>query len=165
MPEESKKPQFTPLMFETFLKAAEHATGTGIFRSLIVKNEETGEILDILKDGEYSCSFFVSGLLALCKFLPEPCTTVASLEKQLAESKWIKIDSEKIKKGDIIIWEEVAFEDGSRNRHVGIAVSETEAVSTSYQTKVVVQHRITFDMNTNGEPKRRIESVFRYIEK
>lgn len=165
MPEESKKPQFTPLTFETFLKAAEHAPGTGIFRSLIVKNEETGEVLDILKDGEYSCAFFISGLLALCKFLPEPCTTVASLEKQLTESEWIKIDSEKTKKGNIIIWEEIVFEDGSRNRHAGIAVSETEAVSTSYQTRVIVRHHITFGTNTNDEPKRRIESVFRYIGK
>lgn len=160
MNEQVKKPQMTPLYFETFVRAAENAPGTGLFRSLIVRNE-AGKEIDVLQDGEYSCAYFVSSLLLLAKFLSEPCTTVDSLEKRLTEAWWEKRGTDGILAGDVLIWERETFSDGTSNRHAGIAISATEAVSTSYIIKNVERHHITFGSNPDKSPKRSIESVFR----
>lgn len=160
MDEQARKPQFVTLHFETFVRAAKNAPGTGLFRSLIVR-DGTGKESDILADGEYSCAYFVSSLLALAKFLPEPCATVDSLERRLVEAGWEKRGADGILAGDIVIWAREAFADGTSNRHAGIAVSPSEAVSTSYITKNVERHHITFGSNPDRFPKRSIESVFR----
>lgn len=153
-------PKPTPLRFETFVRAAENAPGTRIFRSLLVRDAE-GKEYDVLADGEYSCAYFVSSLLALAGFLPEPVATVDSLEKRLAEAGWEKRAPEGIEPGDVLIWAPETFADGTSNRHAGIAVSPAEAVSTNYMTKAVARHHVTFGRNQDGSPKREIESVFR----
>lgn len=115
MDEQVKKPQMTPLYFETFVRAAENASGTGLFRSLIVRNE-AGKEIDVLQDGEYSCAYFVSSLLSLAKLLPQPVATVDSLERRLVEAGWEKRDADGMLAGDIIIWARETFSDGTSNR-------------------------------------------------
>jgi len=158
---QKSKPQFTHLMFESFIKAAENAQGSAIFQSLIVKDNKTGKISDVLKGGEYSCAFFVSGLLTLFNFFEKPCATVTSLEKQLNEKGCREINESKIRPGDIIIWEEMVFKNGTRHRHAGIAVSISDAVSTNHHSKVVERNHLTFGVDKGGQPNRNIEKIFR----
>lgn len=142
---------------ETYIKLLENSPGTRMFNSAFVRFVDTGEKKDILNDGEYSCAFFVTGILSMFGILDEPSATVATTKKKLLEKAWTVVGGESVA-GDVLFWEESMFEDGSLNMHVGFALSATEAVSTSYKEKMVVRHDITF----NGT--RKIDLVLRAPE-
>ena len=145
---------------ETYIKMIENSVGTKLFNSIIIKNE-TGEVQDLLNDGEYSCALFVSSVLVLHLLLPRARTTVANLEKELTDHKsFIEVPKESIETGDVIFWESVTYEDGSQNRHVGFAISSHEAISTNYIEKCVVRHATDKEIENTGKI-RKIEKVFR----
>ncbi len=54
----------------------ENAISARLFNSLFVRYEDSGETKDVCNDGEYSCAFFVSGLLTLTGYLERPHATV-----------------------------------------------------------------------------------------
>ncbi len=140
----------------------ENSIGNKLFNSIIVK-EEDGTIRDLLNDGEYSCALFVSSILFLHSFTHKSRSTVMNLEKDLLENSLFKIIPENsIEQGDVIIWESVTYEDGSQNRHIGFAISDSEAISTSYIEKCVVKHSINKKIENSGEI-RKIEKVFRPV--
>jgi hypothetical protein len=107
-----------------------------------------------LNDGEYSCAFFVSSLLALAGYLPKPNTTVVGLRARLKESSFTEIPADSIEPGDVIFWEKIVFPDGSANEHVGFALDNTRAVSTSYKKKEVVEHPMNLPGNLSTEPRK-----------
>ena len=78
-------PNILRLPKETLVRMIKNAPDTKLFNSLFVRYLNTGEIKDVCNDGEYSCAFFVSGLLTLAGYLPRPHGTVAGLRKKLQE--------------------------------------------------------------------------------
>jgi hypothetical protein len=148
---------------ESYIKMIENSVGNKLFNSIIVK-EDDGTIKDLLNDGEYSCALFVSSILFLHSFTLKTRSTVNNLEKDLSENPIFKIiEDGSIKAGDVIIWESVTYEDGSQNRHIGFAISDTEAISTSYIEKCVIKHPINKQIENTGEI-RKIEKVFRLVQ-
>ena len=126
---------------QTLVKMIENAVGTKVFNSLFVEYKDSGEIKDVCNDCEYSCAFFVSGLLTLTGFIPRPHATVKSLRKTLQEALFKTISSlEESRPGDIVFWEKIVFENGLENEHVGFLLSKDRAVSTSYKKHCVVEH-------------------------
>lgn len=149
------------LQKETYLKMIENSVGSRLFNSAFVRFKDSGETKDICNDGEYSCAFFASGVLQLVKMIDGASATVNSLSKKLQESSvWRQVDD--INPGDVIFWEEIIFSDGSKNKHVGFALNNKEAISTDYKKKEVTKHHITFGENKDGTPKRKIASIYRY---
>jgi hypothetical protein len=146
---------------ETYLKMLTNSINTKLFNTIIVK-DELGEVKDILNDGEYSCALFVSSILFLHSLTYKTRSTVLNLEKDLSENPlFIQISNQsEIESGDVLIWESVTYEDGSQNRHVGFAISDTEAVSTNYIEKCVTKHPINKEIENTGEV-RKIEKIFR----
>lgn len=144
----------TPLPKETLLALIKNAPGSKLFKSLIVYDTATNVSRDVLNDGEYSCAFFVSSLLALAGYLPKPNTTVVGLRARLKESSFMEIPADGIEPGDVIFWEKIVFPDGSANEHVGFALDNTRAVSTSYKKKEVVEHPINLPGNLSTEPRK-----------
>lgn len=146
---------------ETYIKMVENAVGSRMFNSILVK--ENDEIRDLLNDGEYSCAVFVSSVLTLQQLLAKPRTTVKNLEADIAESThFTEVPNGNVQPGDILFWESVTYEDGTANRHVGIAVSHTEAVSTNYIQKCVTRHPLQTEVENTGA-LRQIERLFRPI--
>lgn len=144
---------------DTYVKMIENSINTKLFNSIIIKEDEVTK--DLLNDGEYSCALFVSGILFLNLLIPRTRTTVNNLEKDLIEYKnFIEVPSDDIQDGDIVFWESVTYEDGSQNRHVGFAISNTEAISTNYIKKCVVKHPLHKEIENTGEI-RKVEKVFR----
>ena len=144
-------------LFQTYLKMIENSPGTKLFNSAFVEDVRTGEVRDVLNDGELSCAFFVSGVLSLLGLMDRPHSTVKTVIDTLRGSKnWKEFDKKSLKNGDIIVWEVVTFEDGTQNEHIGFCLDTNKAVSTSYIEKSVVLHSIDFD------GKRKIEKIFRY---
>lgn len=145
---------------KSYIKMIENSIGNKLFNSIIIK-EEDGTIRDLLNDGEYSCALFVSSILFLHSLTHKSRSTVMNLEKDLLENSLFTIVSENtIEPGDVIIWESVTYEDGSQNRHIGFAISDTEAISTSYIEKCVVRHPINKEIENSGEI-RKMEKIFR----
>lgn len=146
---------------ETYQKMVENSKGTKMFNSLFVQVKETGIVQDILQDGMYSCAFFVSTVLAMFRLIDEPYTTVKSLREKVAQDKKKFYQVSQSECGDIIFWEEITFEDGSKNEHAGFALNAEEAMSTSFREKQVSKHHITFGEDENGDPKRKIVGIYR----
>jgi len=141
---------------ETYLRMIKNSPGTRLFNSIFIKFKNTGKILDILKNGEYSCAFFVSGILTLLKYLNSPHATVKSIREALIKKKWKRTRKGPVQPGDVLIWEEMIFPDGTKNQHIGFALNKKQAVSTNYKKRKVVKHHITFNN------KRKIVEVFRF---
>ncbi len=149
------------LLEKTYQTMVKNSEGTKMFNSLFVQTKETGMVQDILQDGMYSCAFFVSTLLVMFRVIDEPCTTVNSLQKKIIQGKQKFYQISQPECGDIVFWEEITFEDGSKNKHVGLALNAQEAVSTNFREKKVSKHHITFGMDKEGNPKRKIIEMYR----
>jgi hypothetical protein len=147
---------------ETYLKMIENSINARMFNSILIK-EESGVSRDLLNDGEYSCALFVSSVLFLNNLIQKTRSTVNNLEKDLLEHpSFIHLENgADIEPGDILFWESVTYEDDSANRHVGFAVSNSEAISTSYMAKCVIKHPITKEIENSGE-MRKVENIFRF---
>lgn len=140
----------------TYLKMIENSIGSKIFNSAFVKDKTTGKVFDVLNDGEYSCAFFVSGILSLVGLIDRPHSTVKTVSEVLARSeRWERVEGLTPVAGDVVVWEEAVFEDGSKNDHIGFCLDEKTAVSTNYKEKKVAKHSIDFDGT------RKFQEVFR----
>ncbi len=149
---------FKILERDSFLVMINNSVDSKIFNSIIV--EEEGTKRDLLNDGEFSCAFFVSGILVINQLLTKVRATVSNLSVDLfASEKFREIPESEIQAGDIIIWEKFVFPDGSVNAHVGFYLGDEWAVSTSYANKKVIKHHYK-NFGQNGE-ERKIEKVFR----
>ncbi len=142
---------------KTYLSMIRNSLDSRMFNSVWVKRKDTGESIDVLKDGDLSCAFFVSSILTLFNMLDKPCTTIKKVFEKISKDKrWSK--KSYIEPGDIILWEKVKFKDGTENKHkhIGFALNKKTAVSTNYLEKKIAKHSIDFD------GKRKIEGIWRY---
>ena len=146
---------------ETYLAMIKNSVGSRLFNSLYVRFKDSGVEKDVLNDGELSCAFFVSGILVLGGWGTRLHATVKTLREKLPEYGWEQVEINTIQSGDIVIWENVEFEDGTGNEHIGFALNEEEAVSTSFKKHEIVKHHITFGMTESGLPVRKISEVYR----
>ncbi len=129
---------------KTYIKAIENSVGSKIFNSIFVRFKDSGEEKDILDDGDASCAYFVSGILAIFQLMDRPHATVGTVQKLLAENKeWKIVDVNEIEAGDVIFWKKITYENGDSNAHAGFALSDLEAVSTDYRTRMVFKHLIS----------------------
>jgi hypothetical protein len=139
---------------ETYLKAIENSVGSKLFNSLFVRFKDSGKVVDILNNGEFSCAFFVSAILTLLQVLDRPHSTVKKLKELFDSDKnWHKVDISNIQAGDVVFYKKVKFKDGTENVHVGFVLNEQEAVSADYKKKKIVKHKLN---------KRPIEEIYRY---
>ncbi|MDD5692881.1 MAG: hypothetical protein PHU86_00135 [Patescibacteria group bacterium] len=147
---------------KTYLRILENSVGCRLFNSNIVRNKNTNEEYDVLDDGTFSCAFFVSGILTLFGQIDRMHSTVETVSKKLTEDpNWEEVSLNDIKPGDVLVWEKVTFKDGTSSDHNGFALNKNEAVSTSYIEKSVTRHHITFGVDKNNQPNRKITKIFR----
>jgi len=146
---------------KSFLKALENAKGTKIFNTFYVLDKRTGKERDVLNDGEFSCAFFVGGMLTLFGLLERPHATVTTTIEKIKERGHEPINPTNLEAGDIIVWEKQTFEDGTVNEHMGFYLGDERAVSTDYQKKEATHHHYTFGQKRDGTPNRPIILAFR----
>lgn len=146
---------------ETYLIMIENAEGTRMFRSLFAQRDDSENPEDILNGGELSCAFFVSNLLLLFGWVDAPHATVKSVRRVLLENGWESVGAEDIQSGDVVFWEEVVSKNSDRHSHVGFALNDKEAISTSDKNHAVMRHHITYGAKEDGTPKRNIDAVYR----
>jgi len=149
MPNQTKR-KVEPLIFDTYLAVIKNSIGADIFRNFYAK--VNGKRTDIMKNGELSCAFFVSSILALAKLIKGLHTTVDSTVKDLKASGWKVTKQPKI--GSVIVWEKIDFGNGDFHKHIGFYIGNNKAISTSSKLRSPVRHHWTFNN------KRKIEMIF-----
>lgn len=144
----------------TYLKMIENSTNTRLFNSLYVLDKNKNKVFDALNDGELSCAMFVSGVLTMLGLIDRPHSTISTVLEKIADYGWKEIDPNNLAPGDIAVWEEVTFDDGTKNEHIGFILNNHEAVSTSYIEKKVIKHSLSFS-ERDGSNTRKIIRNFR----
>jgi hypothetical protein len=135
-------PDVDVLKKETYIKMIENSVGSNMFNSVYVKNKDSSGVTDVLENGKYSCAYYVSSLLFLLGLIDRPHALVSTVKTVISTSgDWEVAD--KAEAGDVVFWNKVTFEDGTENAHVGFALNNQEAVSTSSTQKTVVKHSIS----------------------
>lgn len=138
----------------TLLKIVLAHVGSTAFRSLYMKHGRRS--VDICRNGELSCAFFVSAVLRNVNLLADQHATVSGTIRDLRASGWKQIETPR--PGAVIVWSPITYRDGESHAHIGIAVSHTTAVSTSVRTKTPVRHAI--GRAANGHGTRTIASIW-----
>ena len=135
------------LFFDTYLAVIKNSIDSHLFRNLYAK--VNGKKIDITKNGELSCAFYVSSILLLFRFIKEGHATVDSTVKDLKQFGWKEI--KKPKMGSIIVWEKKDFGKSSAHKHIGFFIGNNKAVSNSDKLGYPALHRITFEVNRKVE--------------
>ena len=131
-------PKITPRQFETYLSLIENSVGTEMFKNLYIDRDGAKE--DATKDGWFSCAFYASSILVVCKYIKEIHATVSSTVKDLKNSGWNEISEPVI--GSIIVWKPNR-ETG--HYHLGFYVADKTVISNDSFKKVPVKHDWLFD--------------------
>ena len=124
------------LLKPTLLKMIEGSVGTKMFRNNLF--EEEGKEVDILKNGNLSCAFYVSSIFYLLKMIGGVHATVAGTVSDLLASDWKIVSNPEA--GDVIIW--VADETG--HKHIGFCVGEGKSISNDSKLGYPTEHHWTF---------------------
>lgn len=141
------------LYFKSYLRLIRNSVGSQMFRNFYVWTSDRGEF-DAFADGELSCAFYVSSVLVIFNKIDGMHGTVVNVQKALAKHGWLEVNE--LRAGDVLVWEPVDFGDGTVP-HIGFAIGDGRAVSTSWKQRQVVEHDINF-----GENKRKIHRIYRH---
>ncbi len=139
-----------------------NSVGSKMFRNSYAK--VNGKKTDILDDGELSCAFFVSSILAIFPLFEllkyPPHATVEGTVKDLERSGWRKIPAAKEPQiGSIIVWEKKNFGKNDFHKHIGFYIGGKNAISNSLKKRTPIIHHWTYG-EKNGRPVRKIEAVY-----
>ena len=145
---------------ESYLKAIKNSVGSNIFRNLYAT--VNGKKMDIRKDGQLSCSAFVSSLLYIHKLCYDIHATAEGLIKDMELFGWKRIN--KPRPGAVILWEPLPPKNRNdkmylRHDHIGFYVGNNKAISNRPEKHQPMVHHWTFGAN-NGKPVRRVEKIF-----
>lgn len=123
------------LVKKSYLSFVRNSVGTEMFRNFYIK--DNGVIFDAANDGEFSCAFYVSGLLSLLGLAKKMHGTIASTEKDLIESGWVITNQPTT--GCIVKWGP-RKEDPNNHEYIGFYLGNNRCVSSSSLQKKVVEH-------------------------
>lgn len=134
-----------------------------LFRNLYA--DENGKEIDVFENGGTSCCGHVSWILLALELIKHPHGSVHGTEKDLIESGWVEINY--LCPGAIIKWESLVAKSGLQGEknvmlsHMGFCVSKDEAISNdSKGTGFPRKHHITYGVNSDGSPVRKIEKIY-----
>jgi len=150
----SKANHIVPILRENYLYVIASSVGAKQFRKFYIK--QGTEKKDIMRNGELSCAYFVSSILASFNLIDRIHGTVNGTVEVLEKSGWKKI--KKPKEGCLLIWEKKQLGQ-ERHKHIGFYVGNDKAISNSSKAKVPKKHHWTFG-TSKGKPKRKIIGMY-----
>lgn len=122
-----------------------------MFRNFYVKGSG-GKKVDVMRNGEVSCAFYVSSILATLRLIKHAHGRVDITIDDMILSGWRKIKSPKL--GSVLVWEKFDFGDGDPREHIGFYIGKKQAVSNDYKKRCPIVH----SFNYNG--KRKIKAIY-----
>lgn len=148
----TKKPK--PLIFDTYLAVIKNSVGAKSFRNFYIADSKRK--VDVTRNGELSCAWFVSAILSLFNLIRAPHLTVKSVEEDLEKYGWRKIKKPKV--GSVLIWEAADFGKGEFHRHIGFYIGKGKAVSNNSKLGYPVVHDWRF-IDLKNKKGRRVEKI------
>lgn len=121
------------LIKKTLISALRESVGTKMFQHVYVRRKDTGKELDTMSDGEYSCAFYVSGVLAMVGLIDHAHSVVQTTVARMKEAGWVEI--EQAKPGAVVVWPEL---DG--HEHMGFALDDGTFISNSWSKRTPQIH-------------------------
>lgn len=104
-----------------------------MFRNLYLRLNN--KKIDAAQDGNFSCAFFVSNILLIWGLISEGHANVPSTTKDMLKNGWKKIQKEKAKPGDVIVWDKKLRSDGLMHYHNGFYIGNKKAISINDKNK------------------------------
>jgi hypothetical protein len=150
---QTKERAFKYLLPESYLAYIKNSVGTKMFRNFYVRDEK-GKKIDVLNNGDVSCSVFVTTILRNFDLIDKLHFTSRRSEEDLIDSGWKKVNLKNLKPGDVLLWEAKEGKSG-HVPHIGFYIGNKQAVSNSSKKGMVEQHHYTYN------DKRKIEAVYR----
>lgn len=144
-----------PAIFETYLMRLHKAAGVLIYQNLFVMSD-SGERIDVSRDGELSCALFVTNFLLMFDAIARPSATVATAEKLLESHGWKNIPLSERLAGDVLVWEAQGQARDEQHLHIGFSLGSHRAISNSFTEGFPKIHHDTYD------DTRAIIRVWRY---
>ena len=126
-----------------------------MFRRLYVL--ENNKKKDILKNGEFSCAYYVSSILKIFDLISQPHATVKSTIEDMRKSGWQP--TKKLKPGNVLVWQKKKFPDGTIHQHLGFYLSQDKAISHQHEKKMPIIHHFTYGQTKIGQPKRKLIQI------
>ncbi len=169
------------LWHKTYLARVLGSVGSDIWRNFWIEDENGNEV-DLLRDGDLSCGVHVSGILLNLnprsgtdiKFVSGPITKVDQLHQDLLKNGWqeFKFNSPAdLKIGDVIFWEELrgynGREAGGPHGHCGFYIGEEKAVSVIPRTgnpqihDYLYRDQEDYIGNFDGKKERQVTLILR----
>ena len=128
-----------PNLKKSYIAIIKNSVGSKIFQNFYVAENKHEK--DVLRDGKFSCAFFVSSILKLFNLINSPHCTVNGTIKDLEKSGWQKVKvSKKMLPGTILLWEEK-----DNHFHLGFYLGQQKAISNSSENKFPIIHHWTFN--------------------
>ena len=134
-----------------YIKAIQDSVNSKDYKNFFICR--TNEKVDVLKNGQLSCAFFVSSILKRFNLIDHAYCTVQTTIKKL-KAQWREIDLKDIQVGDIILWDKKKQGDTGSHFHLGFYVGNGKAISNSWYKKSPRKHAY----NYNG--RRKILKIF-----
>lgn len=133
-----------------------NSVGSKLFRNLYFDVDGRSE--DILKNGDISCSRFVSVILHSFYLLDQSHATVSGLITDMEKSEWKKIDKPRI--GAVLIWEARKQNRGTVHRHPGFYVDNGKAISHRDIGRVPTEHDWEYKGEIGINSGRKVEAIY-----
>ena len=159
---------------ETYMSLIKNAPGSKLFRDVVFFNNSdsdfegipAGTSINITKNGQLSCPYFVSALLHLLGgVIDAPHVTVEGTIRAMLARGWQQLRSnDEIYPGDVVIWEKnpagntAHYAEG--HTHIGFILDKNTAVSTSGKLAEVMAHDPYFRNMGEGITERKIDKIF-----
>lgn len=141
------------LNYKNYLSLIKNSVGSKMFQHIYVLDNKKEK--DILDSGRLSCAYYISSILKIFNLINQdnsPHAGVSGFLKNISQSGWE--ETEELKPGNIILWDEVRYSSGEDHYHVGFYLGEDKAISNSGDSKVIKIHHYTYNN------KRKIIKIF-----
>jgi len=126
-----------PLLLKNLLAVTVASAGSPLFRNLWYRID--GKDIDVLRDGDLSCAFYVSSILKLFSLIGDIHTTVIKTEEDMQTHGWRKIKQPR--PGAVVVWAPKTFpKSGEIHKHIGIYLGNGDVVSNSSKRRVPNKH-------------------------
>ncbi|MCF7834456.1 C40 family peptidase [Candidatus Gracilibacteria bacterium] len=133
-------------LIKSYMSMIENSVGTKMFRNNFFDID--GNIVDILKNGEDSCAYFVSSILKIFNLIEAVHCTVDGTIEDMKKNGRKEYKGKNIDMGSILVWEEK-----NGHKHIGFYIGNNEAISNNSIKKEITKHHFEY----NG--KRKIEKT------
>lgn len=142
------------LVYDSYLQMIRNSVGTKMFRNLYLKIR--GKKIDATENGDLSCAYFVSNILLIWGLISEGHATIKGTKEDMKKNNWKEISKQKIKPGDVVVWEEKMSNKGRIRSHIGFYIGNKKTISHFDGIKAITCHHWTYN------DKRKIIAVYRY---